>query len=469
MLAGVFGVVLTGLLYAGNLTDLQQRAQATLRPTTALEELAPGILDFVLPSQWNPWLGGLATERFLTREASTGLHFGLSQMVTPAAVLVLVPLGIFLLIRRRAWSENDPETTHRNLNVVALSCVALLGLWLTVPSSAFPHALRVLSLQLDIHHFFPEFQHFSRATVLLDLGAVPLAAIAVAWVARRWPVATVPLALLLAASVLVEGYEVVPDSALEVVPPPVDAWVSVHPGTYAIADYPLLPAGSGGNEYTYLFDQRFHGHPLLNGQLAGTEAESMREEFRNPNRADVPSHLASLGVRYVLWHPDVLESYNRLSATLAAPYYGWVPHAPGYQLEASFPDGSAVYSVTASASGPFAFYAAGFDQILPAPDGRPARPMPGSANPGRIDVYDPGSPATIDMSFDCFGQGGSVELRDSGKQLGSSQLTVGQPGTIAVHLPVGSGLTHLELARKSVPANADATSLCTLISTSTVS
>jgi hypothetical protein len=95
--------------------------------------------------------------------------------------------------------------------------------------------------------------------------------------------------------------------------------------------------------------------------------------------------------------------------------------------------------------------------------------MPGSANPGRIDVYDPGSPATIDMSFDCFGQGGSVELRDSAKQLGSSQLTVGQPGTIAVHLPVGSGLTHLELARKSVPANADATSLCTLISTSTVS
>jgi hypothetical protein len=464
-LAGFLGVVLTGLLYAGNLADLQQRAQATLRSTSQLADLAPGYLDFVLPSQWNPWFGGLATARFLASEASTG-HFGLSQMVTPAAVLVLAPFGIVLLFRGVFRSQSDSETTNRNLNLVALFCVGLLGLWLTVPPTAFPHALRVLSLQLDVHHFFPQFQHFSRATILLDLGLVPLAAAALAWMARRWAVAAIPLALLLAASVLVEGYEIVPDSALEVVPPPADAWVASHPGTYAVADYPLIPAGSGGNEYTYLFEQRFHGHPLLNGQLAGTEAESMREEFRDPNRADVPGHLAALGVRYVLWHPDVLESYNRLSTSLAAPYYAWVPHSPGYQLEAAFPDGSAVYSITAATNEPFAFYAAGFDPIRPAPDGRPARPMPASSNPGLIDVYDSGSPAIIDLSFDCFGQGGGVALRFAGKELGSSELIPGRPATIAVRVSIASGLTQLELARTSVPANADATALCTLVTTS---
>jgi hypothetical protein len=272
--------------------------------------------------------------------------------------------------------------------------------------------------------------------------------------------------LLLAASVLVEGYEVVPDSALEVAPPPADAWVAAHPGTYAVADYPLLPAGSGGNEYTYLFEQRFHGHPVLNGQLAGTEAESMREEFRDPNRADVPSHMAALGIRYVLWHPDVLESFHRLSATLAAPYYDWVPRAPGYRLEASFPDGSAVYSVTAGAGGAFAFYAAGFDAIQPASDGRPARAM--ATSPARIDVYEPGSPAAIDLSFDCFGQGGGVQLRYSGKILGATDLTAGRPGKIAVSLHAVSGLTQLELVRVSGQPSTD-TALCTLISTSTVS
>jgi hypothetical protein len=467
-LAGVFGVFLTGVLYAGNLGDLQQRAQATLRSSSALADLAPGFLDFVLPSLWNPWFGGLATTRFLASQVSTG-HFALSQMVTPAAVLVLAPLGLFLLIRNIVPSQTEPHTTHRTIDLVALCCVALLGLWLTVPPTAFPHTLRVLSLQLDIHHFFPQFQHFSRATVLLDLGLVPVAALAFAWTARKWSLAAVPLALLLVASVLIEGYEVVPDSVLEVTPPPADAWVAARPGNYAVADYPLIPPGSGGNEYTYLFEQRFHGHPLLNGLLAGTDSESMREEVRDPNRSDVPNHLAELGVRYVLWHPDVLESYKRLSATLAAPYYGWIPHPPGYQLEASFPDGSAVYSITAATNGPFAFYAAGFDPIRPGPDGRPARPMPGSPNPGRIEIYDSGPPATVDLSFDCFGQGGGVAVSVSGKELGSSELTSGRPATIAFRLSVASGITQLEVARTSVPLNSDPTALCTLITSSTAS
>jgi hypothetical protein len=466
VVAGLLGVALTGLLYAGSLGNLQQRAQATLRPTTRLEDLAPGLLDFVLPSQWSPWLGGLATERFLAREASTGLHFGLSQMVIPAEVLVLVPFGLMLLIRGRSWSENDPERMHRTLHLIALSCVGMLGLWLTIPPSGFPHALRVLSLQLDIHHFFPEYQHFSRATVLLSLGAVPLAAIAIGWVARRWAVVSIPLTLLLAASILIEGYEAVPNSLLEVMPPPADAWVAAHPGPYAIADYPLLPAGSGGNEYTYLFDQRFHGHALLNGLLAGTEAESMREEFRDPNRADVASHLAALGVRFLLWHPDVLASFHRLSATLAAPYDDWVPRAPAYRLDASFPDGSAVYSVTAEPADAFAFFAAGFGPVQTAPDGRPARAMTSVAGPARIDLYNPGLPVVIDLRFDCFGQGGGVQVHDSDRTLSAAELNAGSPSKLVVRVAAKSGLTTLELVRLPGPANVDSATLCTLIAAS---
>lgn len=471
--AGLLGAAIAGLLFAGSLGNLQQRAQATVRPTTRLEDLASGLLDFVLPSQWNPWLGGLATARFLAREATTGVHFGLSQMVIPAAVLLLVPFGLVLLflhIGGRSWWEgdpaNDPKRLNRTLNLIALFCVGVLGLWLTIPPTAFPHALRVLSLQVDIHHFFPEYQHFSRATVLLCLGAVPLAAIAVGWVARRWPSVSVPLALVLAASVLVEGYEVIPDSALEVVSPPAYAWVAAQPGTYAIADYPLLPAGSGGNEYTYLFDQRFHGHPVLNGVLAETESESMREEFRDPNRADVPSHLAALGVRYLLWHPDVLASFHRLSETLAAPYDGWVPRAPGYRLEASFPDGSAVYSVTAQPSDAFAFFAAGFGPVQRAPDGRTARAVTSGTGPARIDIYSPGPPAPLDLRFDCFGRGGSVQLRASGRTVASSELPQGSPGKIAVRVAANSGLTALELVRLPGSSSADAATLCTFITTS---
>lgn len=464
-LAGVSGGVVAGLLYAANFIDLQQRGQATLRPSTALVDLAPSLLDFVLPSEWNPWFGGPAAERFLARAASTG-HFGLSQMVTPAAVLLLAPLGLFLLARAVARPQNDPETTRRNLNLIALSAVGLLGLWLTAPPSAFPHALRGLSLQLDIHHLFPEFQHFSRATVLLDLALVPLAAVTLTWVARKRPGVGVALALLLAVSVLVEGYEVIPDSALEIVPPPADAWVAAHPGSYAIADYPLLPALSGSNEYTYLFEQRFHGHPLLNGLQAGTDSESMREEFRDPNRLGVPTHLASLGVRYVLWHSDVLESYNRLSTALAAPYYDWVPQAPGYQLEASFPDGSAVYSVTAQSGDAFAFFAAGFGPVQTAPDGRPARAMTSGASPARIYLYAPESPVALDLRFDCFGQGGSVEVRSSGRTVASSELTAGSPGKIAVRVAAKSGVTVLEFVRLPGSSNTDASTLCTLITTS---
>lgn len=444
-IAGTVGAMIAGSVYLITLGNLQQRAAPISRAAARLNDLAPVPVDFVLPSRFNPWVGSFGEAHFEQRLRATGLVVDLADMSIPIAMVVLAVAGLVILgFALYAW--HGPSRTMHVFEFVSMSAVGLLGLVLTVPPRALPHRLRFLSVQYDIHAIFPQYQHFHRAIVLVWLGVAALGALALAALFRRWPALTFPVAFLVTASVLVENYAVVPLSAREVVPPPAYAWIAARPGDYAVAEYPLVPPDSGGNELAAVFNQRFHGRPLLNGIMPDTESNSMRDELRNPNLAGVPGRLAALGVRYVVWSSHVLEQLNKLNPTLFAPYYSYRPAPPQYRREAAFADGSAVYSVQELPDPVFAFYARGVSTLATDADGQQGRWL---IEPSlQIVVVNIEPRREVSLAFDCVGSDVArrLELIQAGRTLGAFALPIGGRVPILSRVDVPSGLSRLAMA-----------------------
>jgi hypothetical protein len=335
--------------------------------------LAPEPADLLLPPYHNPWFGFYRQQLDAEKKRHVGFSLDFSEMEIALPILVLAPVGVLLLTRGR---------TANRVELAALVPVMLVGLWLMVPATAVPR--HRLSLQWDVYLLLPYFRAFHRAVILVELGAILLSAAAIARLFAWQPQLVTPIVTVVTLLIMIENFSAPAERMLEVVTPPEYSWINAHPGSYAIAEYPLLPeGGGGGNEYTYQFNRRFHGHPLLNGHIPGTESESMREELRDPNRDGVASRLSALGVRYVIWHPDIVDRMALISESLRKPLEDQRPLPIGYRLEASFPDRAEVWSVAASPR-TFAFMAHGFGGVVPDPTGV-VRIM--EATVAQIDIY----------------------------------------------------------------------------------
>ncbi|MCK4325525.1 hypothetical protein KAW55_02080, partial [bacterium] len=56
--------------------------------------------------------------------------------------------------------------------------------------------------------------------------------------------------------------------------------------------------------YEYLFWQRIHQKPMVNGAMPGTYAEKIRKSIIDIADPETPGVLAWLGAKYVIFHPD---------------------------------------------------------------------------------------------------------------------------------------------------------------------
>jgi hypothetical protein len=462
--AGILGATIAGSIYIITLGNLQQRAAPINRDAGNLNVLGPVPLDFVLPSRFNPWLGALSESHFEQRLRSTGVVVDLADMSIPIVILALAAVGL-MVFGLALYRWRGRRGLH-SLEFLSIFAVGLLGLWLTLPPRALPHRLLRLSLQYDVHASLPQYQHFHRAIVLVWLAVAGLAALALASLFRRWPRLALPVVVVVVASVLVENYAVVPGSALQLSSPPAYSWIAAHPGDYAVAEYPVVPPDSGGNELTAAFNQRYHGHTLLNGIQPDTESNSMRDELRDPNLAGVSGRLASLGVRYIVWSPDVVEQLNKLSPSLFAAYHGYQPRSPQYQLEAAFADGSAVYSVQALPDPVFAFYASGASPLTVDADGEKGRWL--IAPSPQIGVLSADTRRSVSLAFDCVGSGAfrRIDLVQAGQTVGSFDLPAGGRVSILTRVEVPSRLSRLALVINSRPGPTQPRGLdvfCTLI------
>jgi hypothetical protein len=131
-------------------------------------------------------------------------------------------------------------------------------------------------------------------------------------------------------------------------------------GSGPLAEYPLW----GFDNYRlgpYLFRQLRHGRPLLNGSVKDTVAGDLADAANTLTTPSARAALTLAGVREVVVHPEAEQ-----------------PQGPGFRLEGTFPDGTALYAVSWSRRPAVASLRGAYD-AEPGPDGTPFRWLEPSA------------------------------------------------------------------------------------------
>ncbi|MGZ4360135.1 MAG: hypothetical protein ACXVZW_10175 [Gaiellaceae bacterium] len=234
----------------------------------------------------------------------------------------------------------------------------------------------------------PQFRIPARFVAVVMAGLVPLAALglqALVGIARARARPWLPAGVL--ATALCLGAVVVSSAELSVqvfrqrvdrLPAEYSALAATASGV--LVEYPLEPPGIG-RTLTYLFWQRVHGRPLLNGAADGTPADDVRRAFTDPCARGAAESLAFLDVTAIITRPNTygdFPSHNHLPAPISC--------GPGYRIVKRLADGTSVWRVIARPAPAVAvFRGADFGQP-DLPQGRfVSQRLDGDT--GRIDLY----------------------------------------------------------------------------------
>lgn len=245
------------------------------------------------------------------------------------------------------WRRRDIDRPQRTAALLAVPLVPVLVLCsLASPTTVFGRAVDMPSrLIFEVLPFLRVFARFvvPVMAVLLVAGAVGL------WflVRTRGDVARISIfvtAIMLAVMDLpsplplgsAEPVTVNGASAADV---PTWAWLRDRPTDEIVFELPGRP--NEAIERYYMYGQTVHGHRITNGGLfvgqLGYDFADQAGEARWPNTAP---WLASLGVDLVTINPWAFGVLGQRGPAAGTP-------PPGFAVEESFPDGSAIWRVTA--------------------------------------------------------------------------------------------------------------------------
>jgi hypothetical protein len=290
--------------------------------------------EFVLPSYRNPIFGDdvgpfLVTHLHGSNFSETSLYVGWVTLALAAGFVA------FAVLRRRRL---PPE--HRLLAavLVVLGVVAVaFSLPSPIPRTHIPGPSRL------VWEFLPQFRVATRFIALVMTALVPLAALgleelrrSVASLPRVGGAAAVALCLAAAAATTAEFWIDASTTDVSRRPPYYEVVSRAPPGN--LAEYPLAKAEQAVNS-DYLFWQRIHERPLVNGAAADTFAEAVGQSVIDPASPETPASLAALGVTAVVVRPSTYA----FSGNKPGPK----ELGRGYRLLARFPDDVSVWRVVA--------------------------------------------------------------------------------------------------------------------------
>jgi hypothetical protein len=253
--------------------------------------------DFLLPPAENPILGErIAGWVFEHRRFEGGggpypLYLGVVVM------LALVGAAAALVRRRVPWTD---------LRATLFVPVLIAGLLFSGPPKVSLGGLVLPLPPLVVYEWVtPAWRIYSRFGILVMLGAVVVASIALSRALSRWRGWHYWAAVAAVAAVATADFLVTPGasavrpggSTLELEPPELYQRLRSLPDG-GVAEYPIKPAGL--RAYTDLYFQRYHGHPVLGGYGGGSEGERRAMEAANVEDPATGDRLRAMGVRYVV-------------------------------------------------------------------------------------------------------------------------------------------------------------------------
>ncbi len=267
----------------------------------------------------------------------------------------------------------------------------------------------------------------SRWDPLLMATLLPLAALGLQTLRRRFGVAVVVLAAVLSFVELsthrVAHFRTVP------VPPEYTALERSTPDGI-LAEYPL------GYSDLYRLWQRVHGRPLVNGAPDGSVADQARLMLLDPKEPGTAGALSLLGVTAIVLHPG---------GPADVPVEPRQPAAgAGYRLVGRFPDTSSVWAVAAPPAPAFVTLSAGFAPPRRLGNGTVGYPLIASGGYAVIELRAK-RPGVVRVRFDATAPGGEHKLHvadDRGEHV--------YPFTGSMHfdanVEVPRGVSHLLVA-----------------------
>jgi hypothetical protein len=204
-----------------------------------------------------------------------------------------------------------------------------------------------------------------------------------------------------------------------------------------LAEYPLARADQAVNS-DYLFWQRRHHRPILNGAQLGSFPDEVGQAVADPASPETPGALSALGVTSIVTRPS---TYQFTGGALGAPTLG-----AGYRRLGEA-DGATVWKVVARPAPAIAAFGPGFGGTETPPGHRASRWL--GLDEGRVDLYASRAGTYVArFSVASFGRPRIVRLRGAH---GGRRFVVPQAKTIAVPIRLKAGRSHLLLDARPGP------------------
>ena len=298
VLAGVLGLVFVSPFILPVL--LRQAAGAgVVQPAGDLVKYAARWYDYFLPSEFHPvfgrWTQGYARHYF-----ERSLYIG-------CVPIILAVVAVVRSLRHKAQDASRFvifffAAAGVIFFVVSLKPVFQIG------------GLKIPNFSWFAYKILPMFRVYARMGVLVIFSVAVLAGYGLKYVldaikSRRGKVAVFILCIGL---VLFEYINFPPFHNVDLSGvPSIYKWLGEEPEGVVAAEYPLVRSVEERHS-EYLFHQRVHKKPLINGASEGTLGDAFRREMRYPHFVETAGLLAYLGADYLIVHKDCYtEQYLR--------------------------------------------------------------------------------------------------------------------------------------------------------------
>jgi hypothetical protein len=378
VVAGGFALAVPVGIFALSLWGPHGKALATARSVGDLNTYGARPWEYFLPSYRSTVFGGdvrnfLGAHLHGSNFSETSLYVGWIPLVFAVGFVVTA------FVRRRTWPF-EQKLFAVLFSVLGIGAV-IFSLPSPLPKTDIPGPSRLL------WQLVPQFRVSSRFVALVMTALVPLAALglealrrSLARRGRAGLVASVSVVALAAVGTTVEFWLNTSTSDVSHVPPYYRVVERAPRGN--LAEYPLAKAEQAVNS-DYLFWQRVHRRPLINGAATNSFAETVGQSVASPVSPETAASLAALGVSTIVVRPTTYA------------YTGGEPGPTklgrGYVLLGRFPDGTTVWRVTAAKAPALATFNEGFSFTETPPRQPTTRWMLGSNAKVHLYAWRPGT------------------------------------------------------------------------------
>jgi hypothetical protein len=351
-LAGSTALAVAGFLTVVTALGSTPEGVAPSRSVDELSTYGARYWEYVLPSYRNPLFGDDVGSYLFVR--LHGSNFSETSLYLGWLTITLAAVWLAIAFVRRHVLPPEHVVVS-----IALPLLVLVALVFSLPSPLPKTDVQTPARLL--WEFVPQFRVPSRFVVLVMTGLVCLGALGLE--ALRRSVLSLPLDRRLASalaaglciaaigiSILELSMDVEP-STTEVDHVPVYYRAVMRAPEGILAEYPLVRADQGLNS-DYLFWQRVHERPLVNGAQLGTFADAVGQSLVNPASSDTAPSLAALGVSTIVLRPNVFV----LTGNFEAPRQ----LGAGYKLLGRYSGETSVWEVVARPAPAMATFTKGF-------------------------------------------------------------------------------------------------------------